>query len=147
MRHIDRRRAELFSAIGEFIYWFSELEHHIRLLLVTQFGIDGELFETVTGPYDFPMLCKVTEKAVCREQTEEKRKEIKSFFNSCQRLNQGSRVIIAHGHWSLGGARHFSRQRLESEDLFRSPEEILDAAATAKELSNRAFSLMLQMAK
>jgi hypothetical protein len=54
-----KERAELFLAIGEFIFEFLQLEFTIRFALATLLNLHDK-FDAVTSPYDFATLCRVT---------------------------------------------------------------------------------------
>lgn len=125
---------EFFRAIGEFIYKFSQLEYLIKSALASYLKLRGDQFDVVVGPYDFAVLCTVAEKTIKLDFDEEYHPALKAFFNRCRKLNQEARVVVAHGSWSTGGARHVSRQSLEAKMYFDKPDKIRKAAAEAKKL-------------
>jgi len=62
LRREAKERVELFLAIGEFIFEFSQLEFTIRVALATLLNPawNDDKFDAVTSPYDFAALCRVT---------------------------------------------------------------------------------------
>jgi hypothetical protein len=58
---------EYFRAIGEFIFWFSQLEAHLKARLAGALDLDGELFDIIIAPYDFVTLCTVLGENYLRE--------------------------------------------------------------------------------
>ncbi len=130
----DEGRDKLYSAIGRFICLFSRLESTIRFRLKATINIFGEAFDAIVTPYDFAMLCTVSEKVMNRSLDAEAQKRVKKVFDRCRSLNQ-LRVIIAHGTWTFAGARHVSRQKLEEQWHFKFLQEIEQAGDTAEELT------------
>lgn len=49
-----------YEVIGEFVYKFSQLEFLIKHRLFKALGLKQELFDIITRPYDFAMLCTVS---------------------------------------------------------------------------------------
>jgi hypothetical protein len=111
---------EFFRATGEFIFKFSQLEYLIKSALASYLKLRDDQFDVVVGPYDFAMLCTVAEKTIKLDFDAEYHPALKSFFNKCRKLNQ-VRVVVAHGSWSVSGARHTSRQSLEAKMHFENP--------------------------
>jgi hypothetical protein len=106
---------EYFVAIGEFIFWFSQLEAHMKARLAGALDLDGELFDIIIAPYDFATLCTVLSETLKLGATPEQETAINKHFNKCRGLNSDSRVIIAHGSWTIDGARHVNRQKLKAD--------------------------------
>jgi hypothetical protein len=125
---------QLHQAIGEFIFWFSQLEFTIKARLAAALGLDDDFFDIIIGPYDFAMLCTVTEQTLSKDQSPEDQKNIKAYFNKCHKLNQSVRIVVAHGTWTLGGARHMSRQTLQAKIHFPTPDELRKHTTTARNL-------------
>jgi hypothetical protein len=67
---------ELHQAIGEFIFWFSQLEFTIKARLAGALKLEDALFDFVIGPYDFAMLCKVTEQTLSEGMSPDVKKAI-----------------------------------------------------------------------
>jgi hypothetical protein len=124
----------LYTAIGKFIFWFSQLEFTIKASLASYLGLKDEQFNVVIGPYDFLMLCTVAEKTIKLDMDQKYHPALKSFFDKCKKLNQEARVVVAHGSWTSAGARHVSRTTLEAKMHFEKPETLLEAADKAKKL-------------
>jgi hypothetical protein len=78
--------------------------------------------------FDFAMLCTVAEKTIKLDFDEEFHPALKTFFNKCRKVNQ-MRVVVAHGSWSVQGARYASRQSLKAEMHFEKPEKIRKSTA------------------
>ena len=136
-----RKENELFRAIGEFIFWFSQLEFTIKGRLAGALKLhDDRLFEIVNGPYDFAMLCTVTRETLSlgADNTTER---IRDYFSECHKLNHEARVIIAHGSWTLDGALHISRNSLKATFHFGKPGQIKKYTTDAKRLMRELFTL------
>ncbi len=131
----------LYLAIGKFMFWFSQLEFTIKASLASVLGLKEEQFDTVVAPYDFAVLCTVAEKTLKLDVDKELHYHVEGFFNKCRKLNQEVRLVVAHGSWTSGGARHVSRQTLEAKMHFEKPEKLLSAADTAKHLMRSYFQL------
>lgn len=89
-----------FQMIGQFVSEFSQLDLTIRFLLANRLGLPEGYFDIVTAPYDFLMLCNVTQVLLCK-QSPDKKEAIKKLFDDCRKLND-DRVHVAHGMWTLG---------------------------------------------
>src|SRR5262249_50500786 len=96
----DREEAALHQAIGYFIFWFSQLEFTIKARLAGALQLDEDLFDIIIGPYDFAMLCTVTEQTLMLTASPEVKRAIKKYFDQCRALNQQARIIVAHGSWT-----------------------------------------------
>jgi hypothetical protein len=75
--------SKLQNSIGQFIYWFSQLEFTMKSRLAQALDLPEDLFDIITGPYDFTMLCTVTEKAIIRTAATTHHAKIKKYFNAC----------------------------------------------------------------
>jgi hypothetical protein len=124
---------EFFRAIGEFIFRFSQLEYQLKGTLASYLKLRDDQFDVVVGPYDFAMLLTVAEKTIKLDFDAEFHPALKSFFNRCRKLND-MRVVVAHGSWTIGGARYASRSSLEAKMHFEKPENLVKAAAEAVKL-------------
>src|ERR1700722_6671759 len=78
--------ARVFEAIGRFIFQFSQLEFTMKAFLAAQIGLADKHFDAVTAPYDFRMLCAVTQ-AISLMRFPEQKKAIESLFSRCLSLN------------------------------------------------------------
>ena len=129
--------SRVFEAIGRFLFQFSQLEFTMKVFLSAQIGLAEEHFDIVTAPYDFRMLCTVTQ-TVSLMRFPEQKKAIESLFNRCLLLND-NRNRAAHGLWSGGisggmTARHVARSSLKASHYFESPEDVAKLADTAQGL-------------
>lgn len=122
----DFREAGHYAAIGEFVFRFSQLEFTIRARLFNALGLKQELFDIITSPYDFAILCTVTAETLKAAPglTDKRKKLIDNFFKECKGFNAEYRVIVAHGLWTTSGARHVSRNTLKPKMHFPKVEEI-----------------------
>jgi hypothetical protein len=131
-----------FKGIGRFLLEFSQLQFSIRFVLAARLGLDEKYFDIVTGPYDFAILCTVTEKASIVKYPE-KRVQIEKVFKECRKLNE-SRVLIAHAMWTDDfdglSARHFSRNSLTTATHSFKKDEFDRLADKAQELVRRVLN-------
>jgi hypothetical protein len=132
----DEQKEQVFRLIGQFIFWFSQLEFTIRVRLSAELGLKEQLFDLVIAPYDFAVLCKVASKVLTHRHPEGEA-DFKRVFNECRRLND-ERVRIAHGTWTHGAeglsARHTARGTLEAKFFYEKPDALVELAQTAKRL-------------
>ena len=129
----------LCFAIGKFMFWFSQLEFTIKACLAASLNLREEQFDTVVSPYDFVVLCTVTEKTLKLDIDSEHHGAAHAYFSKCKKLNQEARIVVAHGSWTTGGVRHVSRQTLEAKVLFEKPKKLLEAAEEARHLMQEFF--------
>lgn len=134
-------RNRQFQGIGQFIYQFSQLQFSIRHVLHARLGLSADYFDIVTGPYDFVMLCNVTEK-VSIVKYPAKEPDIEKVFKECRKLND-SRVLVAHAMWTdnLEGlsAKSFSRSSLKTQTYDFKKDELERLADKAQELMQRVI--------
>ncbi|TQF31963.1 hypothetical protein [Bradyrhizobium sp. UNPA324] len=139
-------RVDLFLAIGEFIFEFSQLEFTIRHLLASALDLKGDKsFDTVVSPYDFRTLCDVTSSFVrgLEDCDDNLAKHVKKTFDDCKKIND-DRVRVAHGTWTLGGgARHVSRQTLEASQYFIKPVELREKTKTLGKLKSAVVEILI----
>src|SRR5271156_5161429 len=111
------RNARSISAVGSSYDYLGDplrvkLEYLIKSALASYLKLRDAQFDVVVGPYDFAMLCTVAEKTIKLDFDDEFHPALKTFFNKCRKVNQ-MRVVVAHGSWSVQGARYASRQSLK----------------------------------
>jgi inorganic pyrophosphatase len=139
-------RVELFLAIGEFIFEFSQLEFTIRHLLACMLDLkDDKSFDTIVSPYDFRTLCDVTSSYIqdAADCDDDLRTHVKKTFDSCKALND-ERVRVAHGTWSIGGgARHVSRQTLKASQYFITPAELDEKTRSLQKLKSDIVTILI----
>jgi hypothetical protein len=135
-RREEVRKKQTFELIGAFFFRFSQLEFTIRVFLAARLNLTDEQFDVVTSPYDFRMLCAVTE-AISIQQFPSEKNNIEKYFKRCLALND-DRVRIAHGLWTDSGrglaARHVARTSLKPEFYFEDPNELIKLIKTAERL-------------
>ena len=85
----ERLRAKTFQLIGEFIFWFSQLEFSIRTRLSGLLTMDDSLFDIVIGPYDFAILCTITQKVLVNRYPADEKAIV--LFKRCHALNTEAR--------------------------------------------------------
>jgi hypothetical protein len=147
-----RKMLSLYTAIGQFMFEFSQLEFIIRhalgeALALSEIGDDAQ-FDIVVSPYDFVTLCNVTKAIFMRTMRckEDDRKEIEAIMNACMALNNNERVPIAHGTWFIDdsglGACHVPRNRLETTVKFSRIADIDAAAQKAATLKSRLIKFI-----
>jgi hypothetical protein len=147
----QKKKLALYTAIGQFIFEFSQLEFMIRATLGEALGIkDADpQFDIVISPYDFVTLCNVTKAVFMRTMgaAEEERKEIEAILNACLALNSEERVPIAHGSWFIDasglGARHIPRTKLEMTTKYERIADIDAAAQKAAKLKSRLIGFLI----
>ncbi len=143
MQEEEKSRRHGYQAIGEFMFWFSQLEFTIKARLAGALKLPDELFDAVVTPYDFASLCNVT-MAVLIQQFPDSKKPIQSLFNRCRGLND-DRVRVAHGTWTLGRkgltARHASRQSLTSKFYFENPDELVSLSKKTQQLMKEVLHI------
>src|SRR6516225_890723 len=123
-KKLAAEEVKLHGAIGEFIFWFSQLEFTIKARLAGALNLEDGLFDIIIAPYDFAMLCTVTERVLSEGAGPDATKQIKKYFDLCKKINQEARIIVAHGNWTLDGARHVSRSTLQANIHFEKPQEL-----------------------
>ena len=94
-----REEGLLQNSIGHFIYWFSQLEFTIKMRLASALDLPQDLFDIIIGPYDFAMLCTVTERTLMRDASKPDQARIKKYFNDCRKLNQEA---VSSSHMQVG---------------------------------------------
>lgn len=147
-----RNTLSLYTAIGQFMFEFSQLEFVIRhalgdALALSEIG-DNAQFDIVVSPYDFATLCNVTKALFIRTMRCEEgdRGEIEAIMNACMALNNDERVPIAHGTWFIDasgfGARHVPRTKLQMTIKFSRIADINAAAQKAATLRSRLIKFL-----
>jgi len=133
---------ETNEAIGAFVFAFSQLEFTIKVRLGRVLELDDDLFDIVTGPYDFAMLCVVTREAMLKQKnvSPARRKKVKEFFKDCLGFNSSNRLIVAHALWTVGGASHVSRSNLQRKLHFTDLDELRQQTRKAEALMSRIFA-------
>jgi hypothetical protein len=127
------REGEHYAAIGEFVFRFSQLEFTIKARLFNALNLPDTLFDIITGPYDFAMMCTVAAEVLKATTgiSEVNKKAITKYFDDCKAFNHKYRVIVAHALWTTTGARHVSRATLKPKKHFPDVNEL---KARCKEL-------------
>lgn len=93
------READHYAAIGEFVFRFSQLEFSIKARLSNALDLRPGLFDIITSPYDFAVLCTVTAETLKAMPglADANKKAIDRYFNDCKSFNSQHRVVVAHG--------------------------------------------------
>ena len=77
-QQLEDEQKQGYCRIGEFVYWFSQLEFTIRARLAAALSLPDNQFDIVISPYDFAMLCNVSVKLLS-QQFPEKAADIEKF--------------------------------------------------------------------
>ena len=140
---LEDERKQGYCRIGEFVYWFSQLEFTIRARLAAALSLPDNQFDIVISPYDFAMLCTVSEKLLS-QQFPEKAADIEKVFKRCRAVND-ERVGIAHGMWTHGPqgiiARQVPRGSLKARYLYENPQALAQLTQKARELMPEVMQL------
>ena len=121
---------QLFSAIGRFIYEFSQLEDDLKQRVAGAISLRDEHFAAIMT-YDFAMLCTVAETVLTPIYQTAK---FKALIGKCRSLNI-DRVRVVHGTWEIGmGVVHVSRQKLEYAVHFNDTDALARQADLANDL-------------
>ncbi len=138
----------LYLSIGEFIFEFSQLEFMLRHALGEALGLNDDRFHTITSPYDFAALCRVT-RSIYRTVpgcTTEECIELDELFKACLQIND-ERVRIAHGTWFISdeglGTQHVSRSSLEPKIYYSRIEDINMRSSEVTKLKSRIVSFLI----
>jgi hypothetical protein len=124
-----------FSAIGRFIFEFSQLEYTFKALIAQDMSLADEYFNTIMT-HDFALLCTIAEdvfvrSAVDKEYTSSKLNEL---LSKCRLLNE-ERNRIVQGLWFVGGkeGRLFLAPSGQSETKlhYEQADEVADLAERA----------------
>src|SRR6266487_3168038 len=85
------------SAIGRFIYEFSQLEYTLRHFLGEEIKLEEKYFDAVLC-HDFAQLCTVAENVFSQSRNKEFVAELHKLIKRCHSLNE-DRKRVAHGLW------------------------------------------------
>jgi hypothetical protein len=89
-----------FSAIGRFIFEFSQLECTFKVYVAEAINLEDEYFNTIMT-HDFALLCTIAEDVLVRWASNEVSSKLKKLISKCKRLNE-DRVRVVHGLWYVG---------------------------------------------
>jgi hypothetical protein len=150
----DQRKAaeraqevRIYTALGQFVFEFSQLEYVIRYFLGEALALGDDRFDAVTSPYDFAALCRVSRQVwlTAPGLTNKEREWVVPYFKECLKLND-QRVRIVHGTWFANfagaGARHVSRTTLKADFYFNK-----DTLKDIKKAAQKAATLRSEMVK
>lgn len=121
-RSINKFTAEdkFYSAIGRFIFEFSQLEYTLKYHIAEVIELKDEYFNAITS-FDFSMICTIAESVLLPKLPRRGANQLKKIINTCRELN-GDRVRVAHGLWYINrdtGTLHaISRQNLTASQHF-----------------------------
>lgn len=149
-----------FSAIGRFVFEFSQLEYTLKHHLAEAVGLEEAHFNSIMT-HDFAMLCNIAEVVLLQEPkapdwewpkemiTPPKRVtrrkifqidmatrilKMKEIIKECRQLND-IRVRVVHGLWAVGGGSghlyHVSRQTLQNKKYFEQADDLATKADIA----------------
>jgi hypothetical protein len=144
----EEEERKAYQLIGEFIYWYSQLEYAIKDRLATELNLAPNLIDVVLS-YDFLMLCTVTKNVLFKKYDDPKDKKIiEGVLNECAGLNI-ERLRVAHGLWLHDNptglvARHVARGTLRHTLHFRDPDELPSLIKKAQKLMERVMEIPRQ---
>lgn len=140
----DQSSEKVYSAIGRFIFEFSQAEYTIRYYLAEEIGLDDEHFSAVVESYDVSMLCEVALKVFGKSRAKPNLAEIEDLINKFRDLN-ASRNRVAHGLWvpfKDGGTVHYLPRSLKpvtQTNQAKALDKLADEASNLRSQLDRAF--------
>jgi|SRR6516162_7240069 hypothetical protein len=127
-----------FSAIGRFIFEFSQLEYTIKHHVAEQVGLKDEYFTPVMT-HEFAVLCTIAETVLGPGMTGDRAERLKKLIDECRTLNE-HRVHIVHGLWFVGRekGRLFPapKGKIETDVYYEDHNKVAELADLAKRLHN-----------
>lgn len=155
-----------FSAIGRFIFEFSQLEYTLKNYVAEATGLRDQHFNSIMS-HDFSRLCAVAETVLLQTGADpafslegdwgdppaynqrlmaeydadklQRSKTLKDLIKQCRSLND-DRIRVVHGLWMIAGGTgaldYVSRQTFENCSYFREPDELAKKADQAANLRN-----------
>lgn len=121
-RSINKFTAEdkYYSAIGRFIFEFSQLEYTLKYHIAEVIGLRDEHFDPIMS-FDFSMICTIAESVLLPKLPRRPADQFKKIISTCRELNN-DRVRVVHGLWYINkdtGTLHaVSRQKLTASQHF-----------------------------
>jgi hypothetical protein len=145
--------SEAFEKIGEFIFWFSQVELVVREVLSEILYLPPEVVFVgpITASYDFRVLCDVTV-AACRSRCTDPGAvaDFQKLISACKKLND-DRVRIVHGTWvtrppwaedkGRAMAIHMSQQSLKTAIHFTKPHALAELVHKCIDLHGKLHSV------
>jgi hypothetical protein len=133
---------KFFSAIGRFIYEFSNLEFDLKHRIADAIGLKDQYFDPIMT-HDFALLCTIAQTVLIPSATNDQATKLKALISKCRSMND-DRIRIAHGFWLIGTKgsgqlHHVSRQKLEPTFHFSDPEGLAAKADLAASLRHELW--------
>jgi hypothetical protein len=129
---------QFYSAIGRFIFEFSQLEFFLKIVIGDAAQVSAIHFDQIMS-HDFAMLCTIGQKVLSREFDKDNNAKLDTMIRRCRELNN-HRVRIVHGLWKIdsksGALEHVSRQKLVVTKHYVNPVELADLADQANSCVN-----------
>lgn len=151
---------KLYSAIGRFIFEFSQLEYTLRARISERVGLEDSFFDTIMS-HDFSMLCNIAERlllgapapaaipaisgnppSVLQQHATSRAMappDVKKIIADCREIGD-KRNRVVHGLWYITGKdgvlHHSSRQKLISTQYISG-----DGASRLAEMADKALTL------
>jgi len=135
----DDLEREVYEAIGRFIFWFSKLEGMMKADLAGMLDLDNDYLDPVTSAFDFAQLCKVLAAMRRKGSAPDDQKKVDEFYNEVFKLND-RRNQVAHGDWTLSGARVVSRHTRTATIHFDNASTVATACAPSITVPGRRFA-------
>jgi hypothetical protein len=125
-----------FSAIGRFIFEFSQLEYSLRFYIAEGINITTDQHFNAIMTHDFSRLCDVAGNVLVPLVDETQSNRLKKLISKCKALND-ERVRIVHGLWFVsskeGRLIHASRGQIQAKVYFEKHIEVATLADRATE--------------
>ena len=112
-----------FSAIGRFIFQFSQLEYSLKVTVAEAVRLPDEHFNAIMT-HDFALLCTMAQNVFSKYSNKDR---IDDVIGKIRKLNE-DRVRIVHGLWVVsiegGKLHHVSRNSLRQRFHFDQPRGV-----------------------
>jgi hypothetical protein len=146
--HQFTREDRFFSAIGRFIFAFSQLEHSFKYYIAEAINLKDDKHFNAIMTHDFAWLCTIAEQVLVRSTNKSVRNKLKKLIANCKSLN-AEKARIVHGLWYVGGDKgrlfHGPRGHTKIEIHYEQAGDIADLADRAFEYVNELSQLVYYM--
>jgi hypothetical protein len=145
--HKFTKEDRFFSAIGRFIFEFSQLEYSFKFYIAEEINLKDEHFNAVMT-HDFALLCTIAEEVLVPSTSKPASSKLKKLISKCRSLND-ERVRIAHGLWYVGQEEgrlfHGPRGRAKDKVHYEKAGEVADLADRANQYRDELTQLVCYM--
>jgi hypothetical protein len=119
-----------FSAIGRFIFEFSQLEYSFRYYIAETINLKDDYFNAIMT-HDFSRLCDIAGTVLVPVVDETQSNRLKKLISKCKALND-DRVRIVHGLWFVSSKEGrlicASRGQIQAKVYFEKHTEVATLA-------------------